>query len=114
MEYESVLEPTLLDVPLNDGTILGRVVSVPRMDIMLNKSIGFEYGYVTEEGEEVFEDHPFRSPSHNTGEQIPLFTGLKQIDFPEGYTDELRVLIRQRSPLPLTVVCVIDNVEVYG
>ena len=114
LEYESVLEPTLLDVPLNDGTILGRMVSVPRMDIMLNKSIGFEYGYVTEEGEEVFEGHPFRYPSHNTGEQIPLFTGLKQIDFPEGYTDELRVLIRQRSPLPLTVVCIIDNVEVYG
>lgn len=114
LPYVSDVEPTLLDLVMDNGTSLGRMLRVTWVDVMLYKSLLFEYG--TYEGDElrVVEELPFLFPHDPTGRQIPLFTGLKQFDFPEGYDPQTRILVRQRRPLPLTLIAMIDTVEVYG
>jgi hypothetical protein len=115
LPYSSVLEPTLLELALPEGTVLGRVAKIVKLDVMLYKSIGFEYGTIdAEDGTETMDELSFRYPSNTTGEQVPLFTGSKEVSFPGGYSAETRVLVRQRKPLPLTVIAVVDNVEVYS
>ena len=43
----------------------------------------------------------------------PLFTGWKLFDFFEGFNTKPTYSLIQRQPLPLTVRCVVDTIEVY-
>lgn len=113
LPYESILEPVLLDSALTDGTTLGRVSRVTDLVLRLYKSLLFEYGKYNDYGELELEERPFRYPSDTTGEQVPLFTGDIEVAFQEGYTNDVRVILRQRRPLPLTVLYAVDVVEVY-
>jgi len=114
-KYESILEPTLLDINMIDGTRIGRVQRITKVDAYIYKSILFEYGRYDDSGNTIVtEELPFMYPSNITGQQIPLFTGNKEFDFPEGYDPETRLLVRQIKPLPLTVIMLTDTVETYG
>ena len=112
LPYDSIIEPILLDIGLDDGTSLGRISRIIELNIMLHNSLLFEYGHYNTYGEAAFEEKSFRDTSDITGQQMPLFTGYKSVDFQEGYDSDERVIIRQRRPLPLTVVGLCDVVEV--
>ena len=107
--FESVIKPLEADLPLNTGTTVGRTQRINNVSVMLHRSLGMEIGRDLDHLEEV----PFRVPSDLTGQAVPLFSGIRKIPFPEGYEDESNIIIRQRQPLPLTVVSVTDEIEVY-
>jgi len=113
LHYESIVEPTMGDVPMKDGTILGRIQRVTKLDIILVNSLGFEYGTIHSEDGEFMEEEPFRKPGDLTGQSVPIFSGTKEVDFMEGYDEMTRVLVRQKQPLPLTVVGLVDTFEAY-
>jgi hypothetical protein len=113
LAYESIVEPVLPDMQLVDGSTYGRVVRITKADILLYRSLLFEYGKFSD-GEWKFEEEPFRYPVDITGVQVPLFTGVKEVDFFEGYGQYPRLAVRQRKPLPMTVIAIVDHMEVYG
>lgn len=114
LPYSSVIEPVLLDLPLTDGTYLGRSAIVKGLDVIVKDSLDFEIGtYRNDTNELILQDVMFRYPYHITGDPVPLFTGAKSVEFIEGYSVDTRVLIKQDKPLPLTVMGIIDIVEVY-
>jgi len=43
---------------------------------------------------------------------VPLFTGIASYDFPLGFDRKALYFIRQKQPLPLTVLGVTDKIEV--
>ena len=94
---------------LATGTTLGRRQRTTNVTTYLHKSLGMKIGYDEDHLEEV----PFRKPTDLTGQAVPLFSGFVKRAFPEGYHDESNVFIRQDQPLPLTVMAVVDEVEVY-
>ena len=113
LSYTTEIAPYLADIGLQTGTTLGRVQRITNLDIDLYRSLGMVVGYVTEEDGEVSEEQPFRVPKNLTGQALPLKTGWYELSFIEGFYHTSSYFIRQSQPLPLTVRCVVDTVEVY-
>ena len=79
--------------------------------IVITGDFGQVGKYDSEDGD-VVEDLPFRKPSDNMGEEIPLYTGVYKYSFHEGYDNDATYFIRQTEPLPMTLLGVVDVVEV--
>lgn len=110
LPYVSRIIPMVSEAQLQDGTSIGRVQRVTNVSIYLHRSLGMWIGRSTD----VMEEIPFRVPTDLTGSGVPLFSGIKKIAFPEGYDDEVNIVIEQRQPLPLLVISIMDESEVYS
>jgi hypothetical protein len=111
--FISEVRPYLMEAPSNEGSTLGKVQKILEIRINFYRSLGVFYGrYNAEEDTEHVEELAFRVPSDNMGEAVPLYTGTRIIDFPEGYDNTPEYFIRQEQPLPLTIKSVVDVVEV--
>ena len=114
LPYETVIEPLLQDLQNSkDGTSLGRVKRINKIVLSLYRSGGIFIGRRDDEDGLILEEHPFRRPSHLTGQAVPLFSGLYRINFMEGFDMDDTILIVQKQPLPLTVKSITDFVEVF-
>ena len=113
LQYISEIRPLLADLPLQDGTAFGRVQRVTNVDIDFYRSLGIYLGRDDTTDGEHEEEHAFRIPGDLMGQQVPLFTGIKHIDFPEGFDRKAEYFIRQYQPLPLTVRGVVDTIEAF-
>lgn len=113
LSYVSEIRPFLPDVPSQNGTALGRTQRTTNVDILLYNSLNMWIGRDDQEDGEFEEEKPFRNPWDLTGEPVPLFTGVRHLDFPEGFDRKSEYFIRQKDPLPLTVLAVIDTIEVF-
>jgi hypothetical protein len=110
--FTSEVRPYLSDISRRDGTTLGRMQRIIRLSIDFYRTLGVFIGVVDPEDGERVEELPFRVPGDDTGTQVPLFSGIYNVDFPEGCSREPDYFIRQTQPLPLTVRGVVDLVEV--
>lgn len=110
--FTSEIRPMLPNIASDKGTSLGRMQRITKVFIDLYKSLGMEIGRYDQEDGETVEEIPFRVPGDLTGQAVPLFTGWKYLDFPEGFDRQSEYFIRQTQPLPLTVRSVVDEVEV--
>lgn len=106
--FTSELIPTEPELALRDGTVLGRMRRIVETSVMLYRSVGFSIG---REGSNL-EEIPFRTPEDPTGIGVPLFTGTKTVDFPEGHDRDPVIYLRQTKPLPLNVVGIVDLIEI--
>jgi hypothetical protein len=113
LPYVSEIRPLLTEVGGTEGTSLGRMQRITSVMIDFYKTLGCYLGRVDEEGTEFEEEIPFRTPGDITGQQVPLFTGWRDIGFPEGFDRKSEYFIRQKQPLPMTIRSVVDSVEVY-
>ncbi len=113
LPYTTEIRPYLMDIPTQSGTLLGRTQRIDHIDVMLDRSLGMWIGRDDTEDGEFEEEKPFRVPGDLTGNPVPLFTGTKHYEFPEGFDRKSEYFIRQKQPLPLTVVAVIDKVRAY-
>jgi len=112
LPFDSDVSPVLTDIELNDGTTHGRMQRIVKAHISLFNSLGMYIERINDDGESIEDEIPFRLPTDLTGQAVAPFTGYKTIDFPEGHGRDIRVFIRQKQPLPLTVLGVIDEVQV--
>lgn len=107
---QAQLQPTLADLEMATGTIIGRMSRVTNIIPQLYKTVGLLYGpdWVT------LEELPMRYEDNLTGQQIPLFTGIpaEKISFQEGSSRDTSICIEQNKPLPLTIVGIVDEIEV--
>jgi len=113
LKYESEIRPFVSDVPGQYGTALGRMQRITGVDILLYQSENLTIGRDDMEDGEKEEELPFRSPWDTTGTPVPLFSGVRHISFPEGFDRRSEYFIRQKDPYPLTVLAVIDTIEVF-
>lgn len=109
LPYVSRIIPLPLELSLSDGTSIGRVQRITNMSTFLYRSLGMWVGRDEDEMEEI----PFRVPTDLTGQGVPLFTGIKKVFFPEGYDNDTTIIIEQRQPLPMLVISIMDESEVY-
>lgn len=109
LSYISRIVPLPTELELNDGTGFGREKRITNMSVYLRRSLGMWIGRELDEMEEV----PFRVPTDLTGQGVPLFSGIRKVAFPEGYDNYATIIIEQRQPLPMMIVSIIDESEVY-
>ena len=116
LPYTSEVLPILPDFSLsNQGTTLASPRRTDHLQIMLYRSLGCTIGrYDSERGEVGEEEIPFRTPADEVGEAVPLFQGVKSVSLVNGSDRTSDVFIRQTKPLPLTVVGIIDELQVNG
>lgn len=116
LPYTSEVLPILPDFALsNQGTTMTSPRRTDHLQIMLYRSLGCKIGrYDSERGEIGEEEIPFRTPADEVGEAVPLFQGVKSVSLTNGSDRASDIFIRQTKPLPLTVVGIIDELQVNG
>lgn len=110
LPYTTRIEPMPIELQLQEGTSVGRKQRITNINVYLHRSLGMWIGRNMDEMEEV----PFRVPTDLTGQGVPLFSGIRRVAFPEGYDNEAVLVIEQRQPLPMLVVSIMDELEVYS
>jgi hypothetical protein len=105
-------ETKLLLQKLEFGSVLGtaqaKVQRISQLAIKFYKSMGCFFG--TEKKKEVL---PFRSMSMKMDNPPDLFTGNRSMTFPVGYGRDIKILIYQNQPLPLTILSIVAFGETH-
>jgi hypothetical protein len=113
LPYTSELVPQLQEFDINTGATYARMRRIDHLSIILRQSLGLTFGrYDSEEGEVGTEEVPFRLPGDLTGTAVPLFNGVKRLTFVNGHDRVSDVFIRQTQPLPLTVIGIVDEIDI--
>ena len=112
LPYESEIRPYLADGDSGNGTARGRTQRITTVKIDLYRSLGMYIGRYDQEDGDIEDEVPFRVPGDLLGHFVPLFTGWYHLSFPSGFDREAEYFIKQKQPLPLTVRCVVDELEV--
>lgn len=113
LSYSSELVPTLRDIGQENDTSVARTYQIVRMYAQLYNSLGLKIQRIDNDEDSITEEEiPFRLPSDITGEPVPVFSGFKYIDFPEGWGRSVDMKLLQDHPLPMTVVSIVDELRV--
>lgn len=109
LPYDSEIEP-LLNSTSSGGDSSARVQQIINVHIYLLNSLLFEYATSRDE----YEFEPFRGETDQTGTALDLYTGIKKVPWPEGFSNDPTLIIRQNKPFPLTITAIIDELEVFN
>jgi len=108
LSYTSDLKTLRLHNPGGKRGLQGRTKRIHKCVVRVYNTIGFKAGKDVDTLEEI----KFRDSDDPLGQPPDLYTGDKDVWFPEGYDTQGQVLIRQDAPLPLTVLAIIPEYEV--
>lgn len=111
------LVPVVPEVPANTGSAEGQIRRIDQIVIHFYRTIGCRFGRKTSAYEEntpvaSLEEVAF-PPAENTGDPIPMFTGEKKLDFPQGYERRPQVYIESHLPFPFIVTHIVARMVVY-
>jgi hypothetical protein len=110
LPFISRLLPMRLEIDLADGSSFSRIKRVARLSVNLYKSLGGEFS--TNGGEW------YALYSRDTGDAMddspPVFTGEKEVYAGGDFSRDADVHIRQRQPLPLTLLTLTPRWDVTG
>lgn len=109
LPYVSDLAPMRPEVQDEGGTSQGRTRRVGLVWVRLHGTLGLKVGPDENRLVEVL----FRTSADRMGAAVPLFSGDKRVALPGGYDAASNVLVRQDQPLPMTVLGLIMELEVY-
>lgn len=109
LPYTAKLKPMKLEFPNTQGLLQGRTKRITATTLRLYKSLGCDVGptFTT------YDSFVFRDADDPLELPPPLFTGDKKELFRGGYETAGDICIQQSLPLPLSVLAVIVEYEVY-
>lgn len=105
----AVLQPMPPEAGAADGTAQSKTKRAHRVGIRFIDSLGARYG--RDEDSEDLDEILTRDSEDETDTAPPLFTGIKVVSWPDGYTDDMLLTIVQDQPLPLTVAGLIPHMK---
>jgi hypothetical protein len=109
------LQPMLAEIALRDGTSVGRRFRVVQLDVKFYQTGACQYADdETKVAGEGLYAVDFRAATHATATPVPLFTGQRTLDLAGGFQDSTRVILRNRSMLPLHVLALVLGVSIHG
>lgn len=112
LPFTSTLQPMTIDINnMADGTSRGRFKRIHRMILALQKSLGGEVS--TDQGLtwQYLYNRDFPDPMDASP---PPFTGDAEVVTASDYDRNLQILVRQKQPLPLTVLALVAKIDFYG
>lgn len=114
LSYSSEIVPKMPEYDLQSGTTFLVTRRTDHVSLLLYNSLGLRIGrYDSEDGEERDEeDIPFRRPGDDPNAAVPLFSGVKRLSVFSGHDRVSDIYIRQERPLPLTIVGLVDEVDI--
>lgn len=94
------------------GTDQGLIKRIHSISVYLYRSLGLKFGPSFTASK--METLPFRGSQDAMNAPPPLFTGIKRIPFPAGYSVEPVACLQQDQPLPMTVLFITQEQEIYS
>ncbi|EPR42727.1 hypothetical protein dsx2_2644 [Desulfovibrio sp. X2] len=90
------------------GSTIGRTRRINAVNVRMLKTLGLQVG----PDEAHLQDVMFRTSDMDMGAAVDLFTGDKRVPFNGGSGRGLSVLVRQDSPLPMTILAITMQLQV--
>ena len=107
--YTSKMQSMKLEDGSGLGTAQGKISRVDTVIFRFFQTVGAEFGVEGGIINEIF----FRNTNDPMDTATPLFTGDKLETFVQGYSKEPRVFVQQTDPLPLTLLALMTQYEVF-
>ena len=107
--YTSQLQTMRIEGGSAQGVSQGAVKRIHDVTVRFFRTVGAKVGSSNTNNDLI----PFRSSADEMGQALDLFTGDKEIEFPNGYDADAFVFIKQEQPLPMTVVGIYARMEVF-
>lgn len=99
LNYRSLIQPLNVEAGSALGNSKGSIKRVHRIGFEFYRTVGAKFG----KDETDLEDINFRPTDLDLDQPIPLFTGLKELDYPQGYEKEVSPVAVQDLPLPMAL-----------
>lgn len=110
LAYTSTLQPTALDLQMQGGTAQGRHFRIHRLAIRFYNSLGGEVQ--TSPG--VWDVIASREAGLPMDRSPSAFSGQKELMVSSDFSTSADITIRQRQPLPMTILALLPKWDVYG
>lgn len=108
LPIEAEAQTLPLEFTAQDGSYLGRKKRIAKLTMLFKASRGGEYGFTKLDEIKWRSNEPWGAP-------IKLYDGKKQVIIPNATWEMTQMLtIRQKDPLPLTILSVIPEIEAGG
>lgn len=108
LAYSPVLKPMRIEIALKDGTAQGRFRRVNKITVKCYRSGSFQAGADASSVDEV----PRRTSDDPMDNNPPLFTGDCPIEYDGRNDREGEFIITQDNAMPLTIVNIMQDIEV--
>jgi hypothetical protein len=105
--YTATIETLDLEQGSATGTAMGKPKLLGKATVRLKDSVGCSVG--TSETQDVI---PFRSSDDEMDEALPMFSGDREIVFPQGWSKEKTVKAIQNLPLPFHLLAIYPKLTV--
>ena len=105
--YTARLKTNDLEAMPGGVTSRGKKKKVFNVAVNFFETVGCKIG-----DDDTMDDIIFRDSSMPTDRAIPLFTGLKMIDFPNGWSRTKHIVCEQEDPLPFHILNIVAEIEV--
>lgn len=103
--YDSKAQMLRIDAGAADGTAIGKTRRTHRVGFMFHRSLGFVIGENFTNMKPIF----FRTTSDPLSRAVPLFSGIKSVEFSSTYDFENMIAWKQSQPLPGTILAVMPQ-----
>jgi hypothetical protein len=112
--YESVLQPSKIEISMDDGTSQSRRFLCKRATLNLWKTQGVQYSDHPDSAEAKWFNVLGRSTDTPLGQPEPLFTGMVDVTNLGAHRRSVDFVIRQTLPLPCNILALVPKIEVTG
>lgn len=97
-----------------NGTAQGKTKRIHRVIVRLMESLGMKIGgYNRDRGEGTLDEVAFRTSADPMNHAPPIFSGDKDVPFPEGYNTDGQMRVVCDTPLPMTVLALMPQLETH-
>ena len=107
--YTSQLKTMRIEGGSVQGVSQGAIKRIHDVTVRLFRTVGAKVGSSDTNNDLI----PFRSSADEMGQALDLFTGDKEIEFPNGYDTDAYVYVKQDQPVPMTVIGIYARMEVF-
>lgn len=111
LPFYPIMKTMDIEAGASDGTSQGKTKKISKVTIRFYQTCGAKVGFDEDQVETVGKvaTIPF-----GTGGAPELYTGDKSVSFPRGFGSEAKIVVTQRSPLPITIISIMPKMTANG
>lgn len=106
LPYQSDLETLRIEAGAADGTAQGKLKRIHDVKVLLHQTLGLKFGRDASNLDEL----TFRSASDLLSTAVPLFDGIKNLEWEDNYGFDGRQYFRSDQPFPATISALMPQV----
>lgn len=109
--------PVVPELPAQTGSAMGQDRRIHQIVIHFYRTIGARFGLLPDTVQAYTPAHGYEEiyfkPGVNQDDPIPMFSGDKRVDMPQGYETRPKIVIESHLPFPMQVTHIVAKGVVY-